>query len=226
MADRWSRRLIALYREDNQSAAIHWIGRVPVMTRRYITEVAKFATRPVAVMAALAGLGFLVAACGGGAAHGGVAGVGHGKTSTTNSASSFNSGPLEYSVCMRKHGVPDFPDPTRNGSLNIAGTAGASAPVFQAAQQACGKYLSGHVPPGSVSASYLKHMLVAAECLRAHGLPDFPDPTTKPPPGPPPPGVAVLTLGGVSFVIPSSINTQSPLFARAVAACHLGRDWP
>jgi hypothetical protein len=197
------------------------------LTRRYITQVAKFATRPVAVMAALAGLGFLVAACGGGAAHSSVASVGHGKTTTTtNSASSFNSGPLEYSVCMRKHGVPGFPDPTRNGSLNIAGTAGASVPVFQAAQQACGKYLPGHVPPGSVPASYLKHMLVAAECLRAHGVPDFPDPTTKPPPGPPPSGVAVLTLGGVSFVIPSSVDTQSALFARAVAACHLGRDWP
>jgi hypothetical protein len=52
--------------------------------------------------------------------------------------------PLAFSSCMRKHGVPDFPDPTFSGGgigVRINGKPGSdlnlNSPTFQAAQQAC-----------------------------------------------------------------------------------------
>jgi hypothetical protein len=54
---------------------------------------------------------------------------------------------LAYSACMRKHGLPDFPDPTFSsaGGIGIRIRLGGpnsdlnpSSPVFQAAQKACG----------------------------------------------------------------------------------------
>jgi hypothetical protein len=54
---------------------------------------------------------------------------------------------LAFSACMRKHGLPDFPDPTFTsaGGIGIRVHLGGpnsdlnpSSPVFQAAQKACG----------------------------------------------------------------------------------------
>lgn len=51
---------------------------------------------------------------------------------------------LAFSACMRKHGVPDFPDPTFSGgkigiriTSNSSGDLNPNSPTFQAAQQAC-----------------------------------------------------------------------------------------
>jgi hypothetical protein len=182
--------------------------------------------RRVAAVAVVGVSSLLVAACGGGQARTGVAGLAHRKTVTTSrSVSSFDASGLEYSVCMRKHGVPEFPDPIINGyhySLNVSGTAGAPAPVFQAAQQACAKYSPSFVPPGSVTASYLKQMLAAAECMRAHGVIGFPDPTTSP-------GFkgtvfkgTLIETNGVYFAIPSSVDLSSPSVQHAASACNFG----
>lgn len=52
---------------------------------------------------------------------------------------------LQFSQCMRTHGVPSFPDPTfGNGrvSVQIRGGSGLdpNSPAFKAAQQACQQY--------------------------------------------------------------------------------------
>ena len=54
---------------------------------------------------------------------------------------------LEFAQCVRKNGVPDFPDPTPNGPLidtnripSAATTGGMSA--LNAAMQKCGRYAS------------------------------------------------------------------------------------
>jgi hypothetical protein len=60
-------------------------------------------------------------------------------------------------------------------------------------------------------------LLNLAKCMRAHGLPNFPDPTTSPPPAPPPgsdTGNAV-GIGGVYLVFPP----QSAALKRAEAKC-------
>jgi len=51
---------------------------------------------------------------------------------------------LQLSVCMRSHGIKDFPDPS-NGGLRIQVHPGSDLdpnnPTFRSAQQACRKYL-------------------------------------------------------------------------------------
>jgi hypothetical protein len=48
---------------------------------------------------------------------------------------------LNFSKCMRRHGLPDFPDPGGNGALSIQANQGSDLnpdnPTFQAAQRAC-----------------------------------------------------------------------------------------
>ena len=52
----------------------------------------------------------------------------------------------QFSVCMRAHGLPKFPDPDANGGIKIDGNAVGGAPgdpKFDAAQKACRKYMPG-----------------------------------------------------------------------------------
>jgi hypothetical protein len=59
------------------------------------------------------------------------------------------SSALRYSVCMRSHGVPSFPDPVElaNGNIELRLGAGhGGSPQQQAAAQACRKFLPGGGP--------------------------------------------------------------------------------
>ena len=90
---------------------------------------------------------------------------------------------LGFSHCMRSHGVPRFPDPTAGGGvpkfslqqLEISSTQ------FQAAEQACQDLLPAGAddvfPPGEVQ-QLLVGMLNFSRCIRSHGVPGWPDPTT------------------------------------------------
>jgi hypothetical protein len=53
---------------------------------------------------------------------------------------------LKLSVCMRAHGVPNFPDPTSSG-LHIGPNLDPNSPQFQAAQKACARFFPGGSPP-------------------------------------------------------------------------------
>jgi hypothetical protein len=45
---------------------------------------------------------------------------------------------LKYAECIRKHGIPNLPDPSSSGAFNLSGTGiNPWSPQFQAAQQAC-----------------------------------------------------------------------------------------
>jgi hypothetical protein len=128
---------------------------------------------------------------------------------------------------MRSRGVPNFPDPSTSGggiAITLKSTSGINpaSPSYQAAQGACGKLLpgsgSGSAKP---SATTETQMLAISECMRAHRVNGFPDPTTTPPSTPT--GYSgVLTRNGVSFAIPTTIDIQSPAVQQAAAACHLG----
>jgi len=62
---------------------------------------------------------------------------------------------LAFSACMRKNGVPNFPDPQfgSGGRVSIRFSAGSGldpqAPAFQAAQSACQKNLPGKFGAGT-----------------------------------------------------------------------------
>jgi hypothetical protein len=54
---------------------------------------------------------------------------------------------LEFSQCMRSHGVPKFPDPqfdsNGNTMLKIGKDVNPNSPQFKAAQKACSKLVPG-----------------------------------------------------------------------------------
>jgi len=131
---------------------------------------------------------------------------------------------LAFSECMRSHGVPNFPDPSSSGGIQLSAGSGINpfSPSFKAAQASCHKLLPGGGPMGNghPSAKDKAQMLAISTCMRAHGVTGFPDPTTTPPSGPGP-GEA-LGRNGVFLEIPSTIDTNSPVFKKAAAACHFG----
>lgn len=95
--------------------------------------------------------------------------------------------------------------------------------VFKAAQAKCLHLLPGGGPPGPGTATHpsaqaLAQMLKIAECMRRHGISEFPDPRTSVPSNLA--GVSVISdIDGVILVFPSTIDEQSPAFVRAAAAC-------
>jgi hypothetical protein len=122
---------------------------------------------------------------------------------------------------MRSNGVPNFPDPSSGGGIHIPDGSGISprSPAFQSAQQACAKLLPGG-GPGSHHASEQQklQMLQTSECMRQHGISGFPDPTLSPPTALG--GFSqVIGRGGVFVAIPKTIDTGSPAFREAAAAC-------
>ena len=155
---------------------------------------------------ALAVAGVLVAGCSGGPADPGVAGMSSATASPSQSATvSGEAEALQYAACMRSHGVPDFPDPTvQNGSVGFSITAGdgvdQNSPQYQSARQACSS-LRGGGTANSGSGNLAKE-LKFAQCMRSHGVPDFPDPNKN---------------GGFSGT--STVNPSSPTFQKAQSTC-------
>ena len=155
---------------------------------------------------ALAVAGVLVAGCSGGSGDPGVAGVSSATASPSPSATvSGEAEALQYAACMRSHGVPDFPDPTvQNGSVGFSITAGdgvdQNSPQYQSARQACSS-LRGGGTANSGSGNLAKE-LKFAQCMRSHGVPDFPDPNKN---------------GGFSGT--STVNPSSPTFQKAQSTC-------
>jgi len=132
---------------------------------------------------------------------------------------------------MRAHGVSNFPDPSSNGrgiQLSVGPSSGVNpqAPAFQAAQKACRHLMPGGGPgSGHPSAQDKAQMLQVSQCMRAHGISGFPDPTTTQPSNPRGFGMAI-GRNGVFLAIPNSIDIQSPAFKRAAAACNFGPKIP
>jgi hypothetical protein len=88
---------------------------------------------------------------------------------------------VAYSKCVRSHGVPNFPDPVQTPSggygYRTAGIDPNSA-AFRGAIEACKALPSPWNSTGQqLSPAQEQAWLNWAQCIRAHGLPAFPDPT-------------------------------------------------
>jgi hypothetical protein len=135
-----------------------------------------------ATVGLLVGLSLLVTGCGGSPAVG-VAQI-PSTTTSTNAASpsgSTSGGPAAYSACMRKNGVPTFPDPQKDGGLLLRAGPGTgiepNSAQFKAAERACQKLRpEGKAPSPQQQAKDLQKMLEFSRCMRSHGVPGFPDP--------------------------------------------------
>jgi hypothetical protein len=186
----------------------------------------------VAVVAAFA---LLAAGCGGGGKSPGVANLAGGTnaaetTTTQNTPGSgdkssgvprvgaggrfqiaMNVGAADgakFSACMRKHGVPNFPDPTGQGVITIHSGMGIDpgSPAFGSARNVCSKLLpNGGKPTPAQIAQQQQKLLAFSACMRAHGLKDFPDPSNG--------GLRISTHPG------SDLDPNNPTFKRAQQAC-------
>jgi hypothetical protein len=146
---------------------------------------------------------------------------------TKNPAKGYSQA-LEFSKCMRSHGVSNFPDPSASGGgvqLTIGPNSGVNvqSPAFQSAQRACQHLLPGGGPgAGPPSAQAHAELLQMSECMRRHGISSFPDPQSGSPPSNPAGYSAIIGRGGYFLAIPSSIDTNSPAFKQAATACKFG----
>jgi hypothetical protein len=131
---------------------------------------------------------------------------------------------LAYARCIRSNGVPNYPDPNSNGTLpnGNAQIFEVSISQYQAAEQAC-----GHLLPSSGGASLTQCLMSGdcprsvvqpaleegqrfAQCMRSHGVRNWPDPT-------------VDALGRPSFPVTKagiSIDaTRSPQMLSKISDC-------
>jgi hypothetical protein len=89
---------------------------------------------------------------------------------------------LAYAKCVRAHGIPDFPDPTVQNSatrksISFPGLPAAStSPRFKSVDTACRKQSGFEVGTPAALQALMANDLQAAECMRAHGITNFPDP--------------------------------------------------
>jgi hypothetical protein len=153
--------------------------------------------RTVVALIATAGLALLAAACGGSAGNQAAQ-----RGSTTAAGGSGSASMLAFSRCMRSHGVAKFPDPVAGVDLPKISPAilKVSSSQFNAAENACRNLLpSGEISGsntgisdavercivGGVCTPPVTHWLLSkelpyAQCMRSHGLPSWPDPSTDP----------------------------------------------
>lgn len=113
-----------------------------------------------------------------------------GSSGPSSSASSAPAGSATYRAelafahCMQTHGVPDFPDPTNaNEGFGVSGSLnGPATGPMALAHNACQHLLpkgGSSTGTGSVTQVQINQALKLVQCLRAHGEPNFPDPTVQ-----------------------------------------------
>jgi hypothetical protein len=127
-------------------------------------------------------LGLLVtvtaAGCGGSGKDHGVATAGGTRTATARAGSGSGTEQdqtLKFAQCMRQHGI-DVPDPKSGGGLDITLPKGTDPHKANAATQQCKQYLPGGGRPQKTSPEMVERQRKLAACMRANGVPKFPDP--------------------------------------------------
>ena len=164
-----------------------------------------------------------VAACGGSSP----------SNSPTASHTAQKSAGVKLAECMRRNGVPQYPDPSGGGGFSIQASANGgnasisvnghtinvSGPAFQTAMQKCRTEMPQGPPiSGSQLAKVKQGALKMAACMRSHGVPNFPDPKVTTGPGGRGIGVSIGGPPG-SGSSGRSLDPRSPAFQRAQKVC-------
>jgi hypothetical protein len=118
--------------------------------------------------------------------------------------------------CLRRHGLPNFPDPVvatdgpaaGQGILNKSALKSYPDAVALQGLTACSAALNkANIASGpsstNISQQELQARLALARCIRSHGVPNFPDPNP--------------TTGDVSP--PPGLSKTSPSILAAIQAC-------
>lgn len=155
----------------------------------------------------------LLAACGGGSSGPQVAGDGSSSKAASSSSKGSGANLLAYAACMRSHGLPDFPDPDSSGGFPMPGNIDPNSPRYQAAANACKAYAGPGLNLSPAREEQIEaNALERAQCMRSHGVPNYPDPTIT------------FSDGGVSGAqrapgLGSGVDPNSPTFQAAQKAC-------
>jgi hypothetical protein len=166
----------------------------------------KRAGRTVTVLAAF---GMLATACSHSSAGPGVADASSSSSASGASTSSTSTpaSPLAFAQCMRNHGIHDFPDPDSSGNFDLSGGTelNSSNPTYQAATEACSSLGSAGKASGpSLSPQQVAAVVSFAECMRSHGIHNYPDPDSS---------------GRIPGIRHFGINPNSSQFQAANDAC-------
>ena len=145
--------------------------------------------------AALAGIMLLAAACAGGSSP---------SAGSTAYQTTYQK-EVAYAKCMRSHGEPSFPDPDSQGNFNTGGIDNRTS-QYQSANKSCAHLLPNNGQPTAQNQKAVSAALKYAQCMRSHGITDFPDPTVQN-------GGAAIGLGD------KNANQNSPQYQTAQQAC-------
>ena len=158
---------------------------------------------------AVGGVLLLLAACSGGSSGNPVAQLGataSQSSSASNPAPTQQAGAVGFAQCMRAHSVPRWPDPNSSGAFDKTKVTTqqleVSSSQLQTAQNACQALL----PAESVTQQRLNaaQALQFSQCVRNHGVPNFPDPDSS---------------GRIPDPASVGIDQGSPQFQAANIAC-------
>lgn len=178
---------------------------------RSLSRLARTGLLGLALVAATA-FGVIASGCSS-SSSGGVAQVGTDTTTTDGSTSPSGSGdPAAYAACMRRNGVPNFPDPEGDNVRIDKGLE--DSPQFEAGDNACKSLRPGgrvSQPSPQQRAEAQRLGLRHAACMRENGVPNFPDPV-------------VMADGRFDFPTGIHVDEDSPRYRAAAQACRgLGR---
>ncbi len=169
-------------------------------------------------MISVAAASLLVAACGGG---------GHSTHQSRTTASTSDA--VKFSQCMRRHGLPNFPDVVPDEGLPILHEANGSVailvngvpqpvsgPAFRKALSDCTRYsrsFMANAVTGGTANRVQSALVETAACMRKHGVPNYPDP----------PALGTMTFGehmsATGRALSAGINVAAPAFRAALAKC-------
>jgi hypothetical protein len=117
---------------------------------------------------------------------------------------------VRFADCLRSHGVATVPDPTAPHPFKeFFASNAARGPAFQSAMATCHQLQPGGGPQGNSeqrTPAQIAALLALARCMRGHGFPRFPDPTS----------------GGQithEMLAANGIDLHQPAFVQAADAC-------
>jgi hypothetical protein len=184
--------------------------------------------RAGALAATIAGTALLAAACGG----------------SSGGANTFAPGAtyaqtLAFAKCMRANGVPNFPNPDRQGNFSSANPevqaleAGGSPQggPHTVSPQRNVLFTCRSVLPNAgtgltmsqmqqISEQNLRNAVQAAKCMRAHGITNFADPVAS---NPNQGGGGVSWQPVISAIQDGGLSTSTPSYEAAFMACNGGK---
>ena len=142
-------------------------------------------------------------------------GSGGGSSVSAATEASNTSAQLAFAKCMRFHRVSGFPDPggarpsgpvTSILGIALPSTIDIRSPQFQSAMSSCQKLITGGQPRPALTAGKRHAALKFSQCMRTHGVADFPDPV-------------FASNGMIGIGIGTGNNPNSPTFQQAERIC-------